>query len=182
MLQAVLGAYGLHAEKCKIEPFGSGLINHTWKVYHESSVYILQEVNTLVFRQPQYIAQNIRAIKEYLNETAPGYLFVAPINTLNGDDFVAVYDHFYRIFPFIAHSCTIDFVQRPEHAYQAAKQFGQFSRMLCAFDVQKLKATIEDFHNLPLRVGQFKKAVAKACDKRISDARFAIKEIIRHDD
>ncbi|SDG71895.1 Ser/Thr protein kinase RdoA involved in Cpx stress response, MazF antagonist [Pedobacter terrae] len=181
MFQAILGAYGLHAEKFKIEPFGSGLINHTWKVWHEGSIYILQEVNTAVFRQPQHIAQNIREIKEYLNQTAPEYLFVAPITTLGGDDFVIIDDHFYRIFPFVENSCSIDFVQQPEQAYQAAKQFGQFTRMLYAFDVQKLKPTIEDFHDLPLRMAQFKKALAQASNDRVNEAKSAIGEIIRHD-
>lgn len=181
MFQAVLGTYGLRAEKCKIEPFGSGLINHTWKVCHEGSAYILQEVNKAVFHHPQHIAQNIRAIKAYLDQTAAGYLFIAPIKALNGDDFVVVNNHFYRIFPFVAHSCSVDFVQQPEQAYQAAKQFGQFTRMLRAFDVQKLKPTIEDFHNLPLRVVQFKKALAKAGNEKIKEAKFAIEEIIRHD-
>jgi Ser/Thr protein kinase RdoA (MazF antagonist) len=182
MFHTVLCAYGLHEEKFKIEPFGSGLINHTWKVYHEGLAYILQAVNTAVFRQPQNIAQNIRAIKEYLNQTAPEYLFVTPITTLAGDDFVVIDDHFYRIFPFVANSCAIDFVERSEQAHQAAKQFGQFTRRLCDFDVQKLKPTIEDFHNLPLRVAQFKKALAQASNKRIGEAKFAIEEIIRHYD
>lgn len=180
MFQAVLDAYGLHVEKCKIEPYGSGLINHTWKVYQEKQAYILQAVNTTVFRQPQYIAQNIRSIKEYLDQTAPKYLFVTPIKASNGDDFVIINDHFYRIFPFIENSRAIDFVQQPEQAYQAAKQFGQFTRMLCAFDVNKLKPTIEDFHNLPLRIAQFKKALAQAGHDKISEAKFAIAEITRH--
>lgn len=182
MFQAILGAYGLHAENFKIEPFGSGLINHTWKVFHEELAYVLQEVNAAVFRQPQHIAQNLRAIKEYLDQTAPDYLFVAPITTSSGNDFVIIDDHFYRIFPFVENSCSIDFVQLPEQAYQAAKQFGQFTRMLCAFDVQKLKPTIEDFHNLPLRVKQFKTALAQAGEERVNEAKFAIEEIIRHYD
>lgn len=182
MLQAVLSAYELHAESCKIEPFGSGLINHTWKVCHEGLAYVLQEVNTTVFPKPEYIAHNIRAIKEYLDQTAPDYLFVAPINASNGDDFVVVNDRFYRLFPFIAHSCTIDSVQRPQQAYQAAKQFGQFSRMLHAFKAQQLKPTIEDFHNLPLRVTQFKNALAQTSSERMIKASFAIEEIIRYYD
>ncbi|WP_412468355.1 phosphotransferase enzyme family protein [Pedobacter sp. KLB.chiD] len=182
MFQAVLGAYGLHAEKCKIEPFGSGLINHTWKIYHDGLAYILQEVNTMVFRQPEHIAQNIKAIKAYLDQTAPDYLFVAPVKASNGDDFVVISDHFYRIFPFVENSCTIDFVLRPGQAYQAAKQFGQFACMLSDFDVQKLKPTIKDFHNLPLRIAQFKKALTQAGNERIREAKFAIGEIIRYYD
>jgi len=182
MFQAVLGAYGLNAEQFKIEPFGSGLINHTWKVYSEKIAYILQEVNTEVFREPENIAQNIETIKKYLDQTAPKYLFVAPIATANGNDFVVIDDHFYRVFPFVENSCSIDFVHHPEQAYHAAKQFGKFTRMLCAFNVKKLKPTIEDFHNLPLRVEQFKTALEQATDDRINEAKVAIEEIIRHFD
>lgn len=182
MFQEVLGAYGLNVEKFKIEPFGSGLINHTWKVYNNEVAYILQEVNTEVFRQPQNIAQNIETIKKYLDQTAPKYLFVAPIPASNGDDFVLLDVHFYRVFPFVENSCSIDFVHHPEQAYHAAKQFGKFTRMLCAFNVKKLKPTIEDFHNLPLRIEQFKAALEQASDERIGEAKFAISEIIRHYD
>ncbi|RBQ05461.1 phosphotransferase enzyme family protein [Pedobacter miscanthi] len=182
MFQEVLGAYGLNVEKFKIEPFGSGLINHTWKVYNNEVAYILQEVNTEVFRQPQNIAQNIETIKKYLDQTAPKYLFVAPIPASNGDDFVLLNEHFYRVFPFVENSCSIDFVHHPEQAYHAAKQFGKFTRMLCAFNVKKLKPTIEDFHNLPLRIEQFKAALEQASDERIGEAKFAISEIIRHYD
>ncbi|MGM9478358.1 phosphotransferase enzyme family protein [Pedobacter sp. GSP4] len=179
MFQEVLGAYGLNVEKFKIEPFGSGLINHTWKVYSSEKAYILQEVNTEVFRQPQNIAQNIETIKKYLDQTAPKYLFVAPITAKTGDDYVVIDDHFYRIFPFVENSCSIDFVHKPEQAYHAAKQFGKFTRMLCAFNVKKLKPTIEDFHNLPLRIEQFKMALENATEERIIEAKFPIQEIIR---
>lgn len=179
MFQEVLGAYGLNADQVKIEPFGSGLINHTWKVNGEGVAYILQEVNTEVFREPENIAQNIETIKKYLDQTAPKYLFVAPITTTSGNDFVVIDDHFYRIFPFVENSCSIDFVHEPEQAYHAAKQFGKFTRMLCAFNVKKLKPTIEDFHNLPLRIEQFKQALENASDARISEAKFPVEEIIR---
>ncbi|KIA96884.1 aminoglycoside phosphotransferase [Pedobacter kyungheensis] len=179
MFQEVLGAYGLNVEKLTTEPFGSGLINHTWKVYGDGVAYILQEVNTEVFREPLNIARNIEAIKKYLDQTAPKYLFVAPISALNGDDFVVIDDHFYRIFPFVENSCSVDFVQEPEQAYHAAKQFGKFTRMLGAFNVNQLKPTILDFHNLPLRVEQFKVALENAGDARKAEAKFAIEEIIR---
>ena len=64
MLQSVLPAYGLSNDTSQIETFGSGLINHTWKITAAGKEYILQRVNAAVFREPDKIAYNIRLIAD----------------------------------------------------------------------------------------------------------------------
>ena len=69
MSQSVLPAYGLNEDLLQLESFGSGLINHTWKVTTPDKQYILQKVNHTVFEKPDSIAQNIRLIADYLKQT-----------------------------------------------------------------------------------------------------------------
>ena len=49
MLEPVLKAYGFTEEAFKIEPFGNGMINRTWKVTLSSDQFILQRLNDSVF-------------------------------------------------------------------------------------------------------------------------------------
>ncbi|SKA03847.1 phosphotransferase enzyme family protein [Sediminibacterium ginsengisoli] len=143
-----------------ITPYGSGLINHTWKVTAGEEVYILQRVNTSVFSQPEKIAFNIAAIGEYLADHAPDYFFVLPVAALSGSGLVTdEAGHCYRLFPFVAGSRSIDVVQHAAQAYEAAKQFGMFTKMLSGFNMGSLKETLPDFHNLSLRYKQFEQAV-----------------------
>jgi hypothetical protein len=81
--QTIAALWGLEKE-ATITPFGTGLINHTWKVQSGGKAYILQRINQEVFRQPGAIAQNISRISQHLSQHAPQYRFVAPVKTTAG--------------------------------------------------------------------------------------------------
>ena len=167
LLQQVLRAFGIAGATA--EPFGSGLINHTWKVTGEADVFILQKINQAVFREPQQIADNIRQIARHLQQHHPDYLFVAPLPSKDGADLVQVGDGYYRIFPFVPGARTMEVVHTPAEAFEAAAQFGRFTKLLSAFDANRLQLTIPDFHNLSLRYRQFETALQQGDRERIRD-------------
>ncbi|WP_316761123.1 aminoglycoside phosphotransferase family protein [Pedobacter aquatilis] len=177
MIEKVLKAYGLEYLECEIEPFGNGLINQTWKVSAKSGKYILQKVNTNVFHSPQDIASNTLKIKKYLDRVSPQYLFIAPATTTTGLGVFEDNEAFYRLFPFVADSFTVDAVTEANQAYHAAKQFGKFTRILEAFNPHDLKVTIPDFHNLSLRAEQFTLALENGSQERLKIAKWAISQI-----
>jgi thiamine kinase-like enzyme len=53
---------------------------------------------------------------------------------------------------------------------------------LDGFDTKKLKYTLVDFHNLPLRVAQFKLAIQSASVERLLEAATEINELIKLED
>jgi hypothetical protein len=170
MITSILTSYGI-GEDCLVEPLTSGLINRTWKLTDGERQFILQQINVQVFKKPFDVAANIRMIKEYLNEHAPEYLFVSPLSNTNDQDII--YDKeegYFRMFPFIKGSHTVDVVSSAEQAYEAAYQFGTFAKLLSGFDVTKLYATIPDFHNLLLRYRQFEHSLETGNKKRITQA------------
>lgn len=172
MLPPVLEAYGLTEEAVKIEPFGNGIINRTWKVTTSSDQYILQRINDSVFQNPESIAYNIRRISAYLKDTNPDYCFVAPITTAEGSDLVYLEDNgFYRLFPFVAGSHSKDVVHNPSEAYEAARQFGRFTKLLSHFDSSLLQTTIPYFHDLSFRYKQFDQAIKKGNPHRVRHAK-----------
>ena len=176
MLQFVLPAYGLNEETVKVESFGSGLINHTWKLTTSDKEYVLQKLNHAVFKRPDSIAHNIRLIADYLKRHYPDYAFVAPVATLDGKEMLYLKEEgFFRLFPFVGGSHSKDVVESPEEAYEAAMHFGRFTKLLTGFDVSQLQITIPRFHDLGLRYQQFLNALQSGNQQRINQS----EELIR---
>ncbi|MCF6403985.1 aminoglycoside phosphotransferase family protein [Chitinophaga filiformis] len=179
-MQDILTAYGLVMDECHIQAFGSGLINATWKVSHADKVYILQRINHQVFKQPALIAQNIRAIGHHLKKHHPDYFFVQPVLTTDKRDMVVTAEgEYYRLQPFVANSHSYDVVNNEQLAYEAARQFGRFTRLLSGIDTNEIQVTLPDFHNLTLRYAQFEQAVKHGNPARVAGAANDI-NTIRH--
>lgn len=183
MLRSVLPAFGLTDEYQKIEAFGSGLINHTWKVTANGHEYILQRINQIVFNNPEAIAYNINLVSDYLKVNYPEYRFVAPVATDNGSAlYYSKEEGFFRMFPFVQGSSSIDVVKTSEQAFEAAKQFGRFTKLLCGFDCHQLKITIPSFHDLSLRYQQFLAALEQGSRVRIAESNELIGRLMRYSD
>lgn len=183
MASSVLPAYGLGGESATIESFGSGLINNTWKVTTPARSYILQRVNESVFARPDDIAHNVRLVADYLKVHHPGYLFIAPVAAGDGRDMTYVEGKgFFRLFPFVGGSCSKDVVETPGQAYEAAKQFGRFTRLLCGLDTSQLRITIPSFHDLSLRYRQFLMSQEKGDPQRLEESRILVNTLAQYTD
>jgi len=181
MLEQILQSFGLDESAYHIRFFGSGLINHTFKVSGSENEFILQQINSDVFKSPKVIVNNLTLLQEYLNISHPHYLFVGPIKAVNGEFLVlSASGKYYRMFPFITGSQTINVISNEKEAYEAAKQFGRFTSLLKEFDPSHLQYTLTDFHNLELRFGQFETAEKKASVERSKEAAVEIKEVYKH--
>ena len=170
MFETIFKEFGIDAN-ASVKPFGSGLINNTWLISENGNDLILQRINHNVFKQPFDIAINIGLICEYFKANHPDHLFICPRKTIAGDEMVFIKDEgYFRLFPFIKNSHTTDVVISPSQAYEAAKQFGRFTNLLSGFPVDKLKITLPDFHNLPLRYAQFETAIKEGNKERIKQS------------
>jgi Ser/Thr protein kinase RdoA (MazF antagonist) len=175
MLKTVLQFYNIDAEECNIFPIASGLINNTWKIEDGNGKYILQRINKNVFKQPEDIAFNINLLAEFFAKNFPSYLFTAPVKTVDKKNMtVDAEGNYFRLFHFIEKSQTINAAKNPEQAFEAAKQFGMFTKLLSVFPVNELKITLPHFHNLTLRYRQFNNALKNADAARLSVAKESI--------
>ncbi len=153
---------------CYVIPFGNGLINNTWIVEAPGKKFILQKINQNVFKTPEDIAFNIRLISDHLQQYHSAHLLIRPLQTKSGSELLKTDEGYFRLFHFVKSSHTIDVVQTTQQAYEAAKQFGRFTKVLSALDPSLLKITLPDFHNLSLRYTQFKEALLSGNKKRIN--------------
>jgi len=175
MIETILRSYLPGLDHFSLQPIGSGLIHHTWKVIENGEAYILQQVNTDVFKDPSMIASNLDKIGHYLHTHHREYLFAAPLRTIDGTIFFRDREGgYFRLFPFIRNSRTFDVVATPGQAYEAARQFAQFTHILSGFDTEELQYTLPDFHHLSLRYRQFSRALREGNPERIRQAQALI--------
>lgn len=183
MIESILSDFRLPGKDCLITTFGSGLINNTWKIDHKQEAFLLQKVNQNVFKNPQDISDNIKALAEYLHRHSSEYMFVVPVSSINKKELIYLPGQgYFRLFPFVKNSFTYDTVPQPSIAYEAAKQFGKFTRLLSGFDATQLHITLPGFHNLSLRYVQFEKALINGSKDRIDEATQSIKFLKKHQD
>ncbi len=171
MLQTVLKQFGIDGDDCKTELFGNGLIHSTWLVESKNKKYILQRINNRIFMHPEDISFNIQQINKYLKAHFPGYLFIDPVAASDGSFLIKVWEGYFRLFPFLEGSHTIDVVEKPLQAFEAAKQFGRFTKILSGFDASMLKITLPDFHDLSLRYRQFEIALQNGNKERLKQSK-----------
>lgn len=179
-MKKVLEQYGFEFSACSLSPLGNGLINDTLLLEMAGKKYVLQQVNNKVFKNPPDIGYNTRLITDHLKFSHPGYFFVAPLNTLLGSNMVECEDEFFRIFPFIEGSHTVDVVESADEAYEAAKQFAAFTKNLHGLDPELFRITIPHFHDLTLRMQQFEYAVLHGDQNRRAFCARHINYILDH--
>lgn len=172
MNESVLTAYGFQPGAVSVERIGSGLINHTWKVFREDQAFILQKVNETVFSSPDDIAFNLDLISEYLHQQHPDYIFTAPLRSKQGSSMIyREGEGYYRLFPFVSGSQSRDTVETAAQAYEASRQFGRFTRLLSGFDPNRLRITIPFFHDLEYRYKEFVDAINDGNTARVHESR-----------
>lgn len=180
-LNEILSKFNLESE---IEQYGNGHINDTYIVNPQN--YILQRINTNIFKNPEKLMENIENVTTFLRKKIeerggnPDRETMCVIHTADGKNFYRYDDdHVFRIYKFISDTKTIEDNATPEILYNAGKGFGRFQSMLSDFPVEILHETIEDFHNTPKRVEALKTAVKEDKAGRVNlvqrEIEFALK-------
>ncbi len=155
------------------EKLSQGLINNTYTVNTLSGEYIIQTINHHVFKDPKAIDHNINTISQYLLNTNPNYKFSHLVPALNGLTLIEWEGKYYRAFQKIQ-GYALSVLENENQAFEAASQFGKFTRFLTNLNADELKITLPDFHNLSLRYQQFLQALDQGNINRIQAASDAI--------
>ncbi len=148
-----------------ISPYGNGHINDTYYVRNQ---YILQRINTSIFKNPAQLMENITNVTEFLSDKIraaggnPLRETLTVVKTVDGKSFYTDDEgNCFRMYVFIDNTVTIENDKTAQDMYNAGRGFGKFACQLADFPVEKLYETIADFHNTPKRVQALKAAVAQ---------------------
>jgi Ser/Thr protein kinase RdoA (MazF antagonist) len=171
MMQSLFDQYGW--KEAITIPLTQGLINQTFEVHSLQGQFILQNINTQVFKDPYAIDHNIKAMGQYYDSNQPDQLFTHLVPNLVGETLIELEGKHYRAFKKID-GIALDVLTTSSQAKAAAHQFGQFTASLIKFPIEDLKITIPEFHDLALRYHQFEQALIHGDAKRIATAKDAI--------
>jgi len=195
VLKNVTLQFALEGEFIAGELFGAGHINDTYRLQFQTGAgirrYILQRINTSIFKQPKKLMENILRITRHQlkkmrergeEDIERKYLRFSPAK--NGEYFIADEEgNYWRVCQFIERTHTRDIVQSAEQAFLTAASFARFQKSLVDLPGPRLHETIPDFHNTPRRFSAFAAAVkndtaqrARACLREIEFA-FARKAV-----
>ena len=165
-----------------IEPYGNGHINDTYLVTAEDGGalvrYILQRVNTNVFKKADVLMNNFAAVTEHLKskvaalggDVARECLSLVP--TKSGELYLVTEDgDYWRLLHYIEKNVCYDKVERPEQFYESAVAFGNFQRLLSDFPIDKIEETITNFHNTEDRFNNLLLAVEADAVGRLDSCR-----------
>lgn len=150
--------------------YGNGHINDTYLLNfldgENLNRYILQRINTSIFKQPQEVMENIEAVSSYLREQIverggdPLREAMTIIRTTDNElGYVDEDENYWRAYLFIENSMSIELIENPEHFYKSGLAFGEFQAALADFPADKLHFTIPNFHNTVSRLEAFKTAL-----------------------
>lgn len=144
----------------RFAPLGRGLINRTLLVSDGGRRYVLQCVNTRVFRNPALVMRNCRAVTAHLGrERAAGrydHLVLELMPTLAGEPAAVLADGtWWRMYGHVPNSCTHDTAGNTSLAFEAGRGFGAFTAALCGLDPEEVEEVIPRFHDPVARFDAF---------------------------
>ena len=149
----------------KVKEFGNGNINDTYIVTLDSTEenkFVLQRINTHVFKQPKLIMQNMRAFTEHVRHRVhiEGHAWEAPrvISAKDGQDYLIDADNnFWRAISFVDNAQSHDTIRDLNHAHEVGCALGTFQNLISDLPIESLADTLEGFHITPGYLGYFDK-------------------------
>lgn len=192
-IEEAVQAFLVDGEPVSCQRFGSGHINDTFLLVcqddERKNKYILQRMNNEVFKDIKGLMKNVSGVTEYLRGRIqeengdPDRETLTLIQTKGGAYyFTDSTGNNWRMYRFITGATTYDVVKKPEDFYQSAKAFGHFQRLLAGYPVQELTETIPDFHNTPVRLRTFQKAVEEDICHRAAECQKEIQFVLERAD
>lgn len=181
MIRTICRAFALEGDFRGYETIKSGNINNTYCVVFyrdgEEKTYILQRINTYVFKNPYLVMENIAAVTQHIRKKIKETGRSARRNVLHylyapdGNSYVIdPTGGFWRGYRYIDRSVTFDTCEDPTVLEQTGRAFGEFQMQLADFDATQIRETIPDFHNTKKRFATFFADVAADPCGRVEEA------------
>ena len=169
----IISKFDIQGNVASCEPYGNGHINSTFLVTTDlGKRYILQSINTNVFKKPDEVMSNISKVTEHLCARESDSRRVMPVIKLrDGGLLFADGGKTWRMLGFVEGSLCLEAPESKEDFYESAVAFGNFQRLLGDFDASLLYETIPDFHNTEKRYEAFLQAVENDICGRAKDVR-----------
>ncbi|MGH0033553.1 MAG: phosphotransferase enzyme family protein [Myxococcota bacterium] len=165
------------------EPISTGHINATWLATCRTAGgdrrFVLQAINTAVFREPEVLIENQVRVTRHLEARLAARGVAHPerhclrlVPARDGGWCVELGERgVWRASPFIEGTRHHDVASSPRVAREAGRVFGRFAADLSDWQGAPLRETIPHFHDLPRRVSALRRAVEADARRRLAGCR-----------
>ncbi len=156
-----------------VRPYGNGNVHDTFLVTSDSPAappFILQRLNTRVFRRPELVMANLRLCTEHLRgrlaraPLSPGRRWEVPrvLPARDGRDyFIDGEGSFWRALSFIEGAQTFETINDPEHAREVGYALGVFHHLLIDLPAAHLSDTLPGFHVTPRYLAHYDEVLGR---------------------
>lgn len=165
----VLGNYQFYSQIDTIEKISGGNINITYKItLADGTKYILQKINTSVFKNPILLMDNITKVTKKFSEQKNLLKMLDKMQVLNikftreGKSYTVYNDEYYRIYDFVCNSVTYSNTSDLTIIENAGRAFGFFAKSMNTGDKVSLVDVIENFHNTSYILNKLVESYQKA--------------------
>ena len=181
-LTEIAASFAGSARVLKVEPYGSGHINRTYRVLLDGcEPLLLQRISPAAFHHPEQVMANIvgitRCLTEKINAAGGDPLreTLTVIPTREGRSCLTASDGgCWRAYRCIADTITLQLPEHPEDMREAGRAFGRFQLMLRDYPADRLYETIPQFHDTPNRIRAFRRSAAEDPAGRAASAEHEI--------
>ena len=182
---AVCSRFAFNGDVTDVRVCGNGHINTTYIITVEGGKrYILQILNTAVFKDPVGVMNNIIAVTNHIRKGLAQAGEDAERGTLNvilttdgANGYTDGEGRFWRAYDFVEGTVCRLMLDSPETFGRVGEAFGDFQRRLSDFDASQLIESIPNFHNTKKRYADFLDAVERNAAGRADSVRDEIKFI-----
>ena len=183
-------AFDFEGDIVCVQEFGSGHINSTFIADSGVKKYVIQKINTNVFKDVDALMNNVFSVTEFLkhkiekNGGDPERKSLNFVKTKDGKKYYRSSEgECFRAYVFVSDSVCYDSADTPEMFKTSGKAFGCFQKMLSDFPADTLKETIPHFHDTFWRYeNEFLSALDGAKSENISAAKKEIEFVKAHKD
>ncbi len=185
-LRSIASAFQIWGDFVSAEPYGSGHINDTYALTFDQGGagvrYLLQRVNHIIFTDVPGLMDNVARVCAHAQtrlaadgcpDASRRALTLIP--TRDGAAFYldATGNH-WRVYIFVENATGHDIVESETQAFEAARAFGAFQKLLTDLPGERLNETIPDFHNTPKRYAAFEAALEADTHNRAAEVKVEI--------
>lgn len=165
-IKSIVDQFNIKGTFASAKPFGTGLINTTYKVKTEEKDapnYLLQIINHQIFKDVEGLTSNIERVTAHIRQKLEearvediNRKVLTPIKTIKGKGYYKdEKGQYWRMFLFIENARSYDQLTNTKQAYVGGKAFGEFQRLLSDLPGEPLAPTIPGFHNTEMRINNF---------------------------
>lgn len=187
-IKKIIDAFNIEGAFVSFNPEGKGHINDTFRCTffnnNKEEHYILQRVNSYVFKEPEKLMENYFRVTSHIKKKIEALHkdvkrnCISLFPTKDGNNFfIDEQGNYWRVINFIEDNIAYEFTDNPKVAFECSKAVGAFQSWLVDLPGGPLYETIPYFNNPRYLFNQFVQILEKDSCNRAKNAKAIISSI-----